>query len=100
MTIRAMLTEPDFYQAGVATYPVADLYDHWSSAIEAYMDLPQNNPEGYEQASSLRLANELRGKLLLVHGTSDVNATFSATMKMVDALTRANKHYDLIVFRR
>ena len=36
--------------------------------------------------------------MLLTHGTSDVNATFSATMKMVDALTRAGKYYDLALF--
>ena len=35
---------------------------------------------------------------MLMHGTSDVNATFSATMKVVDALTRANKQYELRVF--
>lgn len=35
---------------------------------------------------------------MLVHGTNDVNATFSATMEMVEALTRAGKPYDLIVF--
>ncbi|MFV1988754.1 MAG: DPP IV N-terminal domain-containing protein, partial [Gemmatimonadota bacterium] len=98
MTIRALVLAPDFYKAGVATYPVADLYDHWSSPIEPYMDLPQNNPEGYEYASSLRLVDRIEGKLLLIHGTMDVNATFSATMKIVEAMTRAGKPYDLVIF--
>ena len=44
-----------------------------------------------------RLADQLQGKLLLAHGTSDVNATFSATMKMVAALIAAGKQHDLIV---
>ncbi len=62
------------------------------------MDLPGNNRAGYDSASGLPLAGNLTGKLMLVHGTSDVNATLSSTMKMVDALTRAGKPYDLMVF--
>jgi dipeptidyl-peptidase-4 len=97
MTVRAMVTASDVYHVGIANNPVVDLYDHMASAIEPYMGLRQNDPEGYEYASSRRLAGNLTGKLLLVHGTSDVNATFSATMKMVEALTRAGKPYDLMV---
>jgi dipeptidyl aminopeptidase/acylaminoacyl peptidase len=97
-TVRGMLSAPDVYKVGVATYPVYDLYDHRAGPIEPYMGLPQNNRDGYEYGSSLKLVANLKGKLLLVHGTSDVNATFSATMKMVDALMQADKPYDLIVF--
>ncbi len=61
------------------------------------MDLPQKNKEKYEYASNLRLAGNLKGKLLLIHGTSDGAVPFSQTMKMVEALIRANKSYDLIV---
>src|SRR5439155_13552905 len=85
------------YHAGVSIYPVADLYDHRAGPIEPYMGVPQHNRDGYEYGSSLRLADRLKGHLLLIHGTSDVNATFSATMKMVEALTRAGKPYDLVV---
>jgi dipeptidyl aminopeptidase/acylaminoacyl peptidase len=98
MTVRALLLAPDTYHVGVATYPVGDLYDHMASAIEPYMGLIQTNRAGYDYASSLRLVGNLKGKLMLVVGTSDVNATFSATMKLVDALTRAGKPYDLAVF--
>ena len=97
MTIRALLTAPDLYRVGVAVNPVYDFYDHGATGLEGYMDLPENNPEGYAAGSSLALADRLEGKLLLMHGTADVNATFSTTMKMVDALARAGKPYDLIV---
>ena len=97
MTIRAMVLAPDVYHVGIATAPYADLYDHPAMAIEPYMGLPQNNKEGYDYGSSLRLAGKLKGKLLLIHGTSDINAPFSATMKMVEALIRAGKPFDLVV---
>jgi len=61
------------------------------------MGLPTSNPQGYEAGSNLRLVGDLRRPLLLIHGTNDVDATFSTTMKMVDALTRAGKPYNLVV---
>lgn len=97
MTVRALLLEPDFYDVGVATNGVYDIHDQNAYAIEPYMDRPWENPEGYQYGSSLRLAENLKAKLLLIHGTSDVNATFSATMKLVEALIRAGKPHDLIV---
>ncbi len=97
MTARAMVLRPDLYKVGVATNGVYDIYDQNAYAIEPYMSRPADNKEGFEYGSSLRLADQLAGNLLLIHGTSDVNATFSATMKMVEALTRAGKPYDLIV---
>ncbi len=88
--IRAMLLAPDVYHVGIAASAELD-----GSASFYWMERPKNNREGYEYASNLRLAGNLKGKLLLIHGTSDEG--FSNTMKMVDALIRAAKPYDLIV---
>src|SRR2546422_7024191 len=62
------------------------------------MGLVANSRAGYDYGSSLRLAANLKSKLLIIGGTSDVNATFSATVKLVDAFTRAGKPYHLRVF--
>ena len=96
-TLRAMVQAPETFQVGVAIASVADLDDDMALAIEPYMGLPQENRAGYDYASNLLLAGRMKGRLLMIHGTSDVNATFSATMKMVDALTEAGKPYDLMV---
>jgi len=91
-TLRAMLIASDVYDVGVASAaPIAGGIIPW----EYYMGLPQSNKKGYEQASNLPLASNLRGKLLLIVGTNDV--LFSRTIKMVDALIRANKHFDLVL---
>jgi dipeptidyl aminopeptidase/acylaminoacyl peptidase len=97
MTLRAMLTSPETYHVGVSLVPVADHIDHWALPIEVFMDTPQENPAGYLASSCLTIAANLKGKLLLVAGASDINATFSAAMKMTDALIRAGKQHDLIV---
>jgi len=97
MTLRAMVTAPDVYKVGAMMYGVGDLWDHNNAAIEPYMGLPKDNPAGYNAADSLAIIDRLDGPLLIGHGTSDLNATFSATMKIVDALARANKMYELVV---
>jgi dipeptidyl aminopeptidase/acylaminoacyl peptidase len=59
--------------------------------------LPSDNPDAYEYASNLRLAGNLQGRLLMTHGTADINAPFSQTMKMADAFIQADKPFDLLV---
>lgn len=95
-TIRAMLLAPDVYHVGIASAPLVEQFTH-GNRIEMYMGPPWENKEGYEYASNLRFADQLKGKLLLIHGTGDLSASFSQTMKMVEALIRAGKPYDLIV---
>lgn len=91
-TVRAMLLAPDVYQVGVAA---AGGSDH--ATWKFYMGLPENNKEGYEYASNLRFVENLKGKLFLMHGTSDKVAPLSETMKLADALIRAGKRFDLLV---
>lgn len=93
--LRALLLAPDVYHVAIASAPAVDVA--FEEYYEPYMGLPQKNKEGYEYGSSLRLAGNLKGKLLLIHGTSDINVPFSHTMKMVETLIRAGKPYDLIV---
>jgi dipeptidyl-peptidase-4 len=89
--VRAMLQAPDFFKVGIAMAP-AD-----TDGLRLWMGTPGDNKEGYEFASNLPLASNLRGRLLLIHGTSDLNAKFTSTIRLIDALVRANKPYDLIL---
>ncbi len=93
--IRAMLLAPDVYSVGVAVNPITEMPEHWRN--EGLLGPPESNREGYEYASNLRFAGNLKGKLLLIHGTSDIDVPISHTMKMVEALIRAGKPYDLLV---
>ena len=96
-TIRAMLTAPEVYHVGVAYAPVVTLEDNHAPTIEQYMNTPQNNRAGYEYGSNLHYAGNLKGHLLIVHGTWDLDANFSGTMKMAEAFVRAGRFFDLIV---
>jgi dipeptidyl aminopeptidase/acylaminoacyl peptidase len=92
--IRAMLMAPEVYQVGVAMAPVADLKEPF---IKLWMGRPEDNPEGYDYASNLLNADRLMGNLLIIHGTADTNAKLAETMRMIDALERENKPYDLVL---
>jgi len=96
-TIRAMLQAPEVFRAGVAAAPLTDLRQvSGASAVYFTGDAAQDK-DALEFASNLRLAGNLKGHLLLIHGTSDVNAPLTATMQMIDALIGAGKPYDLIL---
>jgi dipeptidyl aminopeptidase/acylaminoacyl peptidase len=92
---RGMLLAPDFYKAGYAG--AQGMLEEASLINEPNMDLPSKNPKGYEAGSNVRLAGNLKGAYKMMHGTGDVNATLSTTMRMADALIKANKPYELLI---
>jgi dipeptidyl aminopeptidase/acylaminoacyl peptidase len=96
-TIRAMLLAPELYRVGVATAPAGSRSDGPSSSVEPYMDVPSTFPEALRYSSNEPLMGRLRGKLLMIIGTSDLNTPFANTMRYVDELARADKPYSLIV---
>ncbi|RKH02376.1 S9 family peptidase [Corallococcus carmarthensis] len=93
--LRGMLTAPEFFKAGYAGAPGALTEE--AIINEPNMGLLSENPEGYAAGSNEALADKLQGALKLMHGTSDVNASLSTTMRMAQALVRANKHFDLLL---
>ena len=64
---------------------------------ETLLGSAELNPEGYEYSSNIRLASNLKGKLLLIHGTHDVFVPLSNTLRMAQALIEADKPFDLLI---
>jgi dipeptidyl aminopeptidase/acylaminoacyl peptidase len=95
-TIRAMLQAPEVFHVGVAVAPVTD-FRQVSGFAELLLGPPESNKASYDFASNLRMAGNLDGHLLLIHGTSDLNAPLSATIQMIEALSKAGKPYDLVL---
>jgi dipeptidyl aminopeptidase/acylaminoacyl peptidase len=93
MTIRAMLQAPDFYTVGVATSPFTDIAKHYGN--DGYIGPLETNREAYEYASNIAIAGNLRGKLLLIHGTCD--ALVLHTMRIIEEFARTGRPYDLIL---
>ncbi|HEX4589952.1 MAG TPA: S9 family peptidase, partial [Gemmataceae bacterium] len=94
------LTHSNKFAAGMAAAPVTDWRNYDSIYTERYMNLPQENPEGYRVTSVVRAAKDLHGKLMLVHGLMDDNVHPQNTVQLVDALERADKDFELMVYPR
>jgi dipeptidyl aminopeptidase/acylaminoacyl peptidase len=93
--LRGMLTAPDIFKAGYAGAPGALEED--AAINEPNMGLPADNPAGYAAGSNAALAGNLKGALKIMHGTADINASLSTTMRMVDALIKADKRFELLI---
>ncbi len=94
---RALLQTPDVYHVAVALAPASDLFHTPGYAEELFLGMPQDNKEAYEYASNLWLADQLQGKLLIIQGTHDTSVLLSEVMRMIDALIKADKRFDLIL---
>lgn len=93
---RAMLLYPDFFKVAVASAGDHDLRSYWAEWGERFQGYPIADANYAAQANA-PLAERLRGKLLLVHGTMDDNVHPTATYQLVDALIAANKNFDLLM---
>ena len=62
------------------------------------MGLPSENSEGYDLTSPLTKADQLHGRVLLIHGEADDNVHPSGTMRMVAALQKAGIDFDLMIY--
>lgn len=98
MTSMLLLLHPDKYHVGVAGALVTDWRNYDTIYTERYMDTPQRNKEGYDKGSAMQYASQLKGKLLLVHGSTDNNVHPGNTMQLIAALTNAGKDFDLKIY--
>ena len=96
-SLMCLLRYPDVFQAASASSAVTDWRNYDSIYTERFMGLPAQNPKGYEAASAMSYAKNLKGKLLLYYGTADNNVHPANTLQLIAALGQAGKSYDLQV---
>jgi dipeptidyl aminopeptidase/acylaminoacyl peptidase len=92
---RAMLTHPEFYKVAVATSGVQDnRLDKawWNELWMSYSVGPW-----YAEQSNVTLAKNLTGHLLLIYGDIDDNVNVSNTLRLADALIKANRNFEMYV---
>jgi dipeptidyl-peptidase-4 len=97
MTLYAMTNAPGTWKCGVAGAPVTHWKFYDTIDTERYMSTPAENPEGYERSAPLSKAREIAAPLLLLHGGADDNVHLQNTVAFLDALTKAEKPYELQV---
>ncbi len=108
-SLRGMLMHSDFYSVAVSssgmhgrrTIYKGEMMSHQPEIFANGTYTTDDNTEITDfdrTTSNYRLAENLKGKLLLVYGALDANCPYHQQMRVVDALNKANKTYDLLVF--
>jgi dipeptidyl aminopeptidase/acylaminoacyl peptidase len=100
-TASALLHYPDFFKVEIAESGNHDQRDYEDDWAEKWSGLEAKNADGtsnYDSQANQDFAKSLRGHLLLAHGTMDDNVPPNNTLLLVDALIRANRDFDLLMF--
>lgn len=85
MTTSFMLHHPEVFKVGVAGGPVIDWSMYEIMYGERYMDTPQENPQGYATSNLLDKVQNLKGKLLMIHGAQDDVVVWQHSVKFIKA---------------
>ncbi|MCF0234560.1 MAG: S9 family peptidase, partial [Thermoguttaceae bacterium] len=97
-TLNLMFNYPELYQYGISVAPVPDYRNYDTIYQERYSGLITETPESYELGSPIHYAGNLRGKLLIIHGSGDDNCHYQTTEQLINALIAAGKDFDAFAY--
>lgn len=97
-TLNLLFQYPEIYKTGISIAPVTSsrLYDNIYT--ERYMGLPQENSRDYDAGAAISHAKNLKGNLLLIHGTGDDNVHYQNTEMLIDELIRHGKLFSVMPY--
>ncbi|MEN8186803.1 MAG: S9 family peptidase [Bacteroidota bacterium] len=98
MSSLAITKGADVFKSAIAVAPVTSWRFYDSVYTERYMQTPQENPDGYDNNSPLNFAEMVKGDYLIIHGTGDDNVHVQNTMRMVNALVKENKPFEMFLY--
>jgi len=98
MTLNLMLHHPETFKVGVAGGPVVDWSLYEIMYGERYMDLPNENLNGYELTNMTNYLSNLDGKLMLIHGVQDQTVVMQHSMKFLRESVKQNKQVDFFAY--
>ena len=97
-TLLAMFKHPDLYSTGISIAPVPDQRYYDTIYQERYMQTPALNPEGFKEGSPITHAENLKGNLLLIHGTGDDNCHYQTMELLINKLIAKNKQFQMFAY--
>ena len=98
MSLNAIFRYPDLYHAAMAIAFISNQRFYDTIYQERYMGLPDDNEEGYKNGSPITYAHQLKGNLLIVHGTGDDNCHYQNCQALVNELIKHNKHFTMMSY--
>lgn len=98
MSISMMTRNPGIFRVAVAGGPVIDWSYYEVMYTERYMDTPEANPTGYSKSNLLNYVDKLKGKMLLIHGTSDDVVVWQQSLMYIKKAVEKNVQLDYFVY--
>lgn len=98
MVTSLMTRYPDVFKIGIAGGPVIDWSYYEVMYTERYMDTPQENPEGYKESRTINYIENLKGKLMLIHGTQDPTVVWQHSIQYLKECVDKKKQIDYFVY--
>lgn len=98
MSVNLKLSYPEVFKVATAGGPVCDWKYYEVMYGERYMDTPEQNPEGYKNASLVEHADQLQGKLMIIHGGIDNTVVWQQSQAFVKACIDNKKQLDYFVY--
>ena len=98
MTTSLMLKYPEVFKAAVAGGPVMDWNMYEVMYTERYMDTPQTNPEGYKNAALFDKVQNLKGHLMVIHGTQDDVVVWQHSVNFIKAAVDHGVQLDYFIY--
>ena len=98
MTLLSMEKGGNLFKAGIAVAPVTSWRFYDTVYTERYMRTPQVNAEGYDDNSPLSHAADIKGRLLIIHGSADDNVHTQNTFEMTEAMVQAGVQFDMAIY--
>jgi dipeptidyl-peptidase-4 len=100
ITADAMFRYPDFFKVGISesgNHDQREYEDDWGERYQGLLTKNADGSDSYAVEANQTFAKNLKGHLLLAHGTIDNNVPPYNTLLVVDALIKANKDFDLLM---
>jgi len=98
MSLNAIFRYPDLYHTAMAIAFISNQRFYDTIYQERYMGLPDDNEEGYKNGSPITYAHQLKGNLLIVHGTGDDNCHYQSCEALINELIKHNKSFSMMAY--
>jgi dipeptidyl aminopeptidase/acylaminoacyl peptidase len=100
MTLQSMITDPTLFRCGIDVAGVGD-WETWTTGgmiLGRLGETPVTDPELYDRSAPVKHLDKLARPLLLLQGTNDANVPFWESLKVIDALEKLGKPFDMAIY--
>lgn len=98
MVLLTMQKGGELVKAGVSMAPVTSWRFYDTVYTERFMRTPQQNPEGYDENSPLSHAGDIKGNLLIIHGSADDNVHAQNTFEFTEKMVQEGVQFDMAIY--